>query len=92
MGLLIDGPKGKQLKTLRLYAVDLTGNLYKGKIKPVHKLLSELLAAEKARAEGRTVFAAAPNAAVSAAPAASEEKEEKAEEVTPPAQEAKEEE
>ena len=47
MGLLIDGKKGKELKTLRLYAVDLTGNLYQGKIRSVHRLLSELLAAEK---------------------------------------------
>ena len=51
LGLLVDGKKGKELKTLRLYAVDLTGNLYRGKIKPVHRLLSELLAAEKAAAK-----------------------------------------
>lgn len=49
MGLLVDGKKGKQLRTLRLYAVDLTGNLYQGRIRAVRRLLSELLAAEKAK-------------------------------------------
>lgn len=44
MTLLLDGKNGKELKPLRLYAVDLTGNLYRGKIKPVQKLLAELLA------------------------------------------------
>ncbi len=58
MGLLIDGKKGKELRTLRLYAVDLTGSLYQGKIKSVQRLLAELLFAERARAAGRTpVFA-----------------------------------
>ena len=51
MGLLVDGKKGKELKALRLYAVDLTGNLYQGKIRSVHRLLSELLAAEKEAAK-----------------------------------------
>lgn len=43
MTLLADGKKGKMLNTLRLYAVDLTGTLYKGKIKAVKKLISDLL-------------------------------------------------
>lgn len=43
ISLLIDGKKGKELKTLRLYAVDLTGTLYKGKINSVRKLLGEIL-------------------------------------------------
>lgn len=41
-GLVVEGPKGRVLKMLRLYCVDLTGNLYKGKIKSVRKLLYEL--------------------------------------------------
>ena len=43
-GVLIDGPKGKQLKTLRLYAIDLMGNLYQGKIGAVRKLLAASMA------------------------------------------------
>ncbi len=40
---LIDGKNGKkQLKTLRVYAVDLTGALYQGKVPAVKKLLGEL--------------------------------------------------
>lgn len=46
--VLIDGKDGKKiLKKLSLYAVDLTGNLYRGKVSAVRKLLAELLAAEK---------------------------------------------
>ena len=73
MGLLIDGPKGKQLKTLRLYAVDLTGTLYEGKIRPVHRLLAELLAREKAIAAGKAPgFAAQPAKQVAVTPVAAE--------------------
>ena len=39
-GVLVDGKNGRQLKTLRLYAVDLTGNLYEGKIPAVRRLLA----------------------------------------------------
>ena len=42
-GVLIDGEKGKRLKTLRLYALDLMGNLYQGRIGAVKKLLSASL-------------------------------------------------
>ncbi len=51
--VLTDGKDGKkQLKTLRLYAVDLTGNLYQGRIGNVRKLLAELLAEDKALEKG----------------------------------------
>jgi len=41
---LIDGKNGKkQLKTLRVYAVDLTGMLYQGRVPAVKKLLGELM-------------------------------------------------
>lgn len=44
MKVLVDGKNGKQvLKTLRVYAVDLTGTLYQGKVPAVKKLLNELL-------------------------------------------------
>lgn len=47
--VLIDGKDGKKiLKKLSLYAVDLTGNLYRGKVSAVRKLLAELLAADRA--------------------------------------------
>ena len=42
--VLNDGKKCKTLEKLRLYAVDLTGNLYKGKIPAVQKLLQQVLA------------------------------------------------
>ena len=45
--LLTDGKKGKELKTLRLYAIDLTGNVYQGRIPAVKKLLAGILAVEK---------------------------------------------
>ena len=84
MGLLIDGEKGKVLKTLRLYAVDLTGNLYQGKIKSVHRLLAELLAAEKAKAEGKAPAPAAEKAEeASEAPTAPEEGNAETAETTP---------
>ena len=42
--VLVDGKNGKQvLKTLRVYAVDLTGTLYQGKVPAVKKLLNELV-------------------------------------------------
>lgn len=51
--VLVDGKDGKKkLGTLYLYAVDLTGNLYKGRIGNVRKLLAELLAQDKAAAKG----------------------------------------
>ncbi|MDE5897343.1 MAG: hypothetical protein K2H43_05990 [Clostridia bacterium] len=46
--VLIDGKKGKVLKKLRLYAVDLTGNLYKGKIPAVRKLLQQSVSGKPA--------------------------------------------
>lgn len=42
--VLTDGKKGKELKTLRLYAVDFTGTLYQGKIPAVQSLLKKILA------------------------------------------------
>lgn len=46
---LVIEQKGKNiLKKLRLYAVDMTGTVYRGKIPAVRKLIKELLAAEKA--------------------------------------------
>lgn len=53
MTLVTEGKHGKELNTLRLYAVDLTGNLYRGQIRSVRKLVAELLAEEEARAEGK---------------------------------------
>ena len=44
MKVLVDGKNGKQvLRTLRVYAVDLTGTLYQGRVPAVKKLLNELL-------------------------------------------------
>ena len=45
--LVIENNGKKILKTLRVYAVDLTGTLYRGRIPAVKKLLREMLAAEK---------------------------------------------
>lgn len=45
--IIIENDGKKVLKTLRLYAVDLTGTLYRGRIYPVKKLAKEMLAAEK---------------------------------------------
>ena len=45
--VLVDGKNGKELHTLKLYALDLTGNLYRGNIAPVKKLLAVLLAEER---------------------------------------------
>lgn len=60
--LLTDGKKGKELKTLRLYAIDLTGNVYQGRIPAVKKLLAGILAAEKnaARNGAPASFASKP--------------------------------
>ena len=50
--VLIDGEEGKKiLKKLSIYAVDLTGIMYRGKVSAVRKLLAELVAADKAQAE-----------------------------------------
>ena len=45
--LVIDHNGKKVLHSLRLYAVDLTGTLYRGRIPAVKKLLKEMLIAEK---------------------------------------------
>lgn len=60
--LLTDGKKGKELKTLRLYAIDLTGNVYQGRIPAVKKLLAGILAVEKnaARNGAPALFAPKP--------------------------------
>ena len=54
-GVLIDGKKGKELKTLRLYALDLMGNVYEGRIGAVKKLLAS---AEKGMLSAQTAFSA----------------------------------
>lgn len=51
MPILVDGKHGKELKTLYLYAVDMMGNIYSGKIRSVRSLLAELLAEEQKAAE-----------------------------------------
>lgn len=58
--LLTDGKKGKELKTLRLYAIDLTGNVYQGRIPAVKKLLAGILAAEKNAARNGAPASFAP--------------------------------
>lgn len=58
--LLTDGKKGKELKTLRLYAIDLTGNVYQGRIPAVKKLLAGILAAEKNAARNGASASFAP--------------------------------
>ena len=58
--LLTDGKKGKELKTLRLYAIDLTGNVYEGRIPAVRKLLAQLLAGAPAKEPAPSVVPAAP--------------------------------
>ncbi len=63
-GVLVEGKKGKELKTLRLYALDLMGNLYQGKIGAVRKLLSDSLA-------GRTPVVLPPSPAAVEEPAES---------------------
>lgn len=61
--LLTDGKKGKELKTLRLYAIDLTGNVYQGRIPAVKKLLAGILAAEKNAAKNGAPASFAPKPA-----------------------------
>lgn len=61
--LLTDGKKGKELKTLRLYAIDLTGNVYQGRIPAVKKLLAGILAAEKNAARNGAAASFAPKPA-----------------------------
>ena len=50
MSLLPEDGKGGRLGTLRLYAIDLMGNVYQGRIGSVRKLLSDVLRARKAEA------------------------------------------
>lgn len=64
--LLTDGKKGKELKTLRLYAIDLTGNVYQGRIPAVKKLLAGILAAEKKAARNGAPASFAPKPAQTA--------------------------
>lgn len=64
--LLTDGKKGKELKTLRLYAIDLTGNVYQGRIPAVKKLLAGILAAEKNAARNGAPASFAPRPAQTA--------------------------
>ena len=64
--LLTDGKKGKELKTLRLYAIDLTGNVYQGRIPAVKKLLAGILAAEKNAAKNGAPASFAPKPAQTA--------------------------
>lgn len=56
-GVLIDGQKGKELRTLRLYALDLMGNVYEGRIGAVKKLLA---AARKGTLAAQGPASAAP--------------------------------
>lgn len=39
--VLIDTPRGKKLSSLKLYVVDLTGNVYHGRVRTVRHLLKE---------------------------------------------------
>ena len=64
--LLTDGKKGKELKTLRLYAIDLTGNVYQGRIPAVKKLLAGILAVEKNAARNGAPASFAPKPAQTA--------------------------
>ena len=64
--LLTDGKKGKELKTLRLYAIDLTGNVYQGRIPAVKKLLAGILAAEKNAAKNGAPASFSPRPAQTA--------------------------
>lgn len=54
-----DGKAQKTVRGLRLYAVDLTGNLYSGRVRAVRRLLKELLTEERAeeRAEAEKTAA-----------------------------------
>ena len=70
--LILDGKEGKKvLGKLRLYAVDVTGRLFKGSIPTVRKLLIELT-------ENPPVVIPVPASAPAPAPAETEEAEERA--------------
>lgn len=60
LALLVDGKRGKVLRTLRLYAIDLTGNVYEGRIPAVRKLLAQLLAGAPAKEPAPSAVPAAP--------------------------------
>lgn len=45
--IVIENNGKKILKTLRMYAVDITGTLFRGRVPAVRKLVAEMLAAEK---------------------------------------------
>ncbi len=45
--IVIENNGKKILKTLRIYAVDITGTLFRGRVPAVRKLVAEMLAAEK---------------------------------------------
>ena len=55
--LLLDDKSGR-LGTLRLYAVDLVGNLYQGRIAPVKKLLADTLRVQNAAGEQKRIVPA----------------------------------
>ena len=60
LALLVDGKRGKVLRALRLYAIDLTGNVYEGRIPAVRKLLAQLLAGAPAKEPAPSAVPAAP--------------------------------
>ncbi len=68
LSLLVDGKRGKVLRTLRLYAIDLTGNVYEGRVPAVKKLLAQLLADGASKKPAAPAAPAVPN--LPAAPAA----------------------
>lgn len=74
---LLDGEK-KQLKKLRVYAIDLTGNRYRGTLSAVRKLLATVLAEEK-KGIVRPVYAPAAPAVPAPAPLTEAPEEEVAE-------------
>ena len=60
LALLVDGKRGKVLRALRLYAIDLTGNVYEGRIPAVRKLLAQLLAGAPAKEPAPSAVPAVP--------------------------------
>ena len=67
--VLMDGRNGRKvLRTIKVYAVDNTGTLYKGKVNSVKKLLKDVTAAEK-----RGEWLTPPSAPKAPAPRAEEE-------------------
>lgn len=70
----LDSPKGKKLSRLRLYVVDLPGNVYYGNMHAVRKLLAERL--KRLNAETVVPESPARSASVQNVPATSEEKQE----------------